>query len=158
MTMALITTKMTEGGRIVIQQVATDAFGNAWGSSLADSMSGAGRTNEVSLNREQEERLQSGQTMTDYGDDYADRLGTQAQSACGCVGGHRGNIALESVEVDHQGRRVDGGCRRADACCGQGGKGDQSSVAPLQHRPCRHDGQEVMHLRDRSRPCRRASA
>ncbi len=101
------------GGRVSVQQVAADAFGNALGESIKDAMtSGIGYSaqeiagdrarennrftsaaeasrhtdagNDVYLGRAQEDRLSSGRTVTDYGDVYADGAG-QLASPTGAV-------------------------------------------------------------------------
>lgn len=108
-----VTAATVRGGHISIKQVAADAFGNALGESIKDSMtSGSFYSSEemagdyarennrfasaaeasrlglagsgVYLDRAQEDRLSSGRTVTDYGDVYTDGAG-QLASPTGAV-------------------------------------------------------------------------
>jgi HPt (histidine-containing phosphotransfer) domain-containing protein len=80
------------------------AFGNALGNSIAAGLSKPSqqesKVSRVNLNRAQEERLQSGQTVTDYGDGYAEGSGDTASSvgAQRRAGGAAGEVAALTID------------------------------------------------------------
>jgi hypothetical protein len=84
--------------------VRADAFGNALGNSIAEGLSKPSqqenKVSQVNLNRAQEERLQSGQTVTDYGDGYAEGPGDTASSvgAQRRAGGAAGEVAALTID------------------------------------------------------------